>query len=68
MKPRVLRDISNISFQTKILGHHVDIPFGIAPVAMQKLIHPKGEILTATEAFKQKTAYGLSMCSTTKPS
>lgn len=40
--PRVLRDMRNISLKTKILGKEVDLPFGIAPFAMQKLVHPDG--------------------------
>jgi len=33
--------------KTRIMGHEVDLPFGIAPFAMQKLLHPEGEIVTA---------------------
>jgi isopentenyl diphosphate isomerase/L-lactate dehydrogenase-like FMN-dependent dehydrogenase len=33
--------------KTKILGREVNIPFGVAPIAMQKLIHSDGEILAA---------------------
>lgn len=54
--------------KTKILGREVDLPFGVAPIAMQKLIHEDGEVLAAREAFLQNTAYGLSMLSTTMPS
>ena len=51
--------------KTTVLGQQVDIPFGVAPFALQKILHPKGETLTATEAFKRKTAFGLSMLTTT---
>ena len=34
---------------------------------MQKLLHPEGELITAREAMVHKTAYGLSMLTTTKP-
>lgn len=33
---------------------------------MQKILNSKGEILTATEAYKRNTAYCLSMLTTTK--
>lgn len=66
--PRVLRNIEQVCLKTKILGKEVDLPFGVAPVAMQKLVNPIGEVILAKEAFEQNTAYGLSMCSTTKPS
>lgn len=45
--PRVLRDMSHVSMKSKILGMDTNIPFGIAPAAMQKLIHPEGELLAA---------------------
>lgn len=60
--------MSHVCMKTKILGREVNIPFGVAPIAMQKLIHSDGEILAAKEAFLQDTAYGLSMLSTTAPS
>lgn len=47
MNPRVLVDMMEFSTKTKILGHEVDIPFGVAPVAMQKLVHPLGETVAA---------------------
>lgn len=53
--------------KTKVLGYDVNVPFGIAPFAMQKLIHPEGEILSAKEAYQQNTVYGLSMLSTVRP-
>jgi isopentenyl diphosphate isomerase/L-lactate dehydrogenase-like FMN-dependent dehydrogenase len=31
--------MANISTKTKILGRELNMPFGIAPIAMQKLIH-----------------------------
>jgi len=34
--------MTKISFATTILGQNVDLPFGIAPFAMQKLITEKG--------------------------
>ena len=34
---------------------------------MQKLLHPEGELITAREAMVHRTAYGLSMLTTTKP-
>jgi isopentenyl diphosphate isomerase/L-lactate dehydrogenase-like FMN-dependent dehydrogenase len=59
--------MSNLTTKTTILGHSTDLPFGIAPFAMQKLVHPEGELITAREAMKHKTAYGLSMLTTSKP-
>lgn len=56
----------NVSLKTKILGKQVDLPFGIAPFAMQRLITPEGELVSAKAAKQRNTAYGLSMMSTTK--
>lgn len=64
--PRVLKDMSSISLKCKILGSEMNLPFGIAPAAMQKLIHAEGELLGAKESYEQGTAYGLSMLSTTR--
>lgn len=60
--------MTHVSMKTKILGREVNIPFGVAPVAMQKLITPEGEILAAKEAYTQNTAYGFSMLATSRPS
>lgn len=38
LNPRVLVDVSKICTKTKILGHEIDMPIGIAPVAMLKLV------------------------------
>lgn len=59
--------MKDLSMKTKILGEEVDLPFGIAPFAMQKILHPRGELLTASEACKRKTVFGLSMLTTTRP-
>lgn len=67
LAPRVLVDMSQLSMATKVLGHDLALPFGIAPFAMQKMLHPQGELITAKQAFEHKTAYGLSMLTTTKP-
>jgi len=42
LAPRVLVNMSALNTKTKILGHTVNVPFGIAPMAMQKLLHPDG--------------------------
>jgi isopentenyl diphosphate isomerase/L-lactate dehydrogenase-like FMN-dependent dehydrogenase len=60
--------MTNFNMNTQILGTKLNLPFGVAPVAMQKLIHPHGEILAAREAYLQNTAYGLSMLATSRPS
>jgi 4-hydroxymandelate oxidase len=47
LRPRVLRDVSNVSTATKVLGHEVATPIMVAPTALQRGAHPEGEIATA---------------------
>lgn len=46
LRPRILRDVSRIKFDTKWLGNPVSMPIGIAPTAMQCMAHPDGELAT----------------------
>lgn len=47
---RVLADFSSASTRTEVLGRSVKYPIMLAPVAHQKLVHPRGEIATAEAA------------------
>lgn len=47
---RVLRDVSERTLATEVLGTRVAMPVMIAPVAMQKLAHEDGELATARAA------------------
>jgi len=47
LRPRMLRDVSNVNMKTTIMGNEIDFPIGIAPTAMQKMAHPEGEVATA---------------------
>lgn len=40
--PRVLIDMTSVCLKTKILSQEVSLPFGVAPIAMQKLINHQG--------------------------
>ena len=65
IRPRVLRDISNIDTSVDIFGHKNSIPLGVAPTAMQCLAHPDGEAATARACRKAGVVMGLSSFSTT---
>ncbi len=41
--PHVLRDVSNVSVETRLLGRAFATPVGIAPTALQRHAHPAGE-------------------------
>ncbi|MFY0676001.1 MAG: alpha-hydroxy-acid oxidizing protein [Neptuniibacter sp.] len=48
--PRILRDVSNGTTQTTILGRQLKHPIFLAPVAYQSLAHSQAEIATAYAA------------------
>jgi 4-hydroxymandelate oxidase len=50
LRPRVLRDVSRIDLRTTLLGTPVDMPIAVAPTAMQRLAHERGEAETARGA------------------
>ena len=47
LRPRVLRDVSNVDMRTQLLGEHVDFPIGVSPSAAHCVAHPDGEVATA---------------------
>jgi len=59
--PRVLVDTSARSTATTVLGQPIALPVGIAPFALQRALHPDGEIAMARAATAAKTFMGLSM-------
>lgn len=50
MRPRVLRDVSDVAADTELLGTRLALPFGVAPTAYQRLAHADGEAATARAA------------------
>ena len=64
IRPRVLRDISQINTSVELFGARQSIPLGVAPTAMQCLAHPDGEIATARACEKAGVPMGLSSFST----
>ena len=65
INPRVLRNVSQICLKTKLQGRDMQIPFGIAPTAMQRLAHEDGEKNTIRAAAALGTVVTLSSLSTT---
>ena len=41
LRPRMLRDASNVNMKTTIIGNGIDFPIGIAPTDLQKMSHPQ---------------------------
>jgi 4-hydroxymandelate oxidase len=63
--PHVLRDVGRVSTQTTVLGRPVTTPVVFSPTAMQRLMHPEGELATARAAARVGTVFIVSMTSTT---
>ncbi|KKY28408.1 putative fmn-dependent dehydrogenase family protein [Phaeomoniella chlamydospora] len=64
IRPRVLRDISMIDTSTSVFGQRVNLPFGVAPTAMQRLAHSDGELGTARACKSAGIVMGLSSFAT----
>lgn len=64
LRPRVLRDVSQMNISTTVLGEEVSMPILIAPTAMQQMAHPTGENATARAASSAGTLMTLSSWST----
>jgi lactate 2-monooxygenase len=48
--PRMLRDTSARDLNTDVLGTKLPAPFMLAPIGVQQIIHPDGELATARAA------------------
>jgi lactate 2-monooxygenase len=48
--PRVLRDVSARDLNSTVLGTATPAPVGLAPVGVQSIVHPDGELATARAA------------------
>lgn len=60
LRPRVLRDVTQVDTSTTLLGTSVGSPIGVAPVAFQRLMHPEGECATAQGAAARASMMVLS--------
>jgi len=60
LRPRVLVDVSKIDPSTTVLGQRIELPVLLAPVAVQRLAHPDGELASARAAAAAGTIMALS--------
>ena len=65
LRYRVLRDVSQRSLATTILGNELAFPLLVAPMAFQRLAHPDGEIAVARAADALGAGMVLSTLATT---
>jgi 4-hydroxymandelate oxidase len=63
-RPRVLRDVADISTATTVLGTPVELPVVVAPVAYQQIYDPDGECATARGAAAAGAGMAVSTFST----
>src|SRR4029077_7151065 len=63
-RPRVLRDVSEISTATTVLGHSLGLPVVVAPAPSQQLYPPDGECATARGAAAAGAGMAVSTFST----
>ena len=59
--PRMLRDVSERDLSTTVLGTAMPAPLLLAPIGVQKIVHPDGELATARAA----AALGVPMIAST---
>ncbi|EPE06539.1 fmn-dependent dehydrogenase family protein [Ophiostoma piceae UAMH 11346] len=64
IRPRILRDVSNLDTSTIILGTKVTFPFGFSPTAAHRLAHTDGELATSRAAAAAGIGMALSTYST----
>jgi 4-hydroxymandelate oxidase len=62
--PRVLQGVAKAETTSAFFGSEVRAPIGIAPIALQGLAHPDGELATARAAQASRIPYILSTAST----
>ena len=62
--PRMLRDVSAVDTSCQLLGQQLASPVLVAPMAMQKLCHPEGEVAMARAAAAVGVPYILSTMAT----
>ena len=67
LRPRVLVDVQEVSTATTLLGTDVSMPIVLAPLALQRMAHPDGELATARAAAAAGTIMCLSSAATARP-
>jgi lactate 2-monooxygenase len=58
--PRMLRDVSERDLSTQVLGTAMPAPLMLAPVGVQSIVHPEGELAVARAAAAHGLPYILS--------
>lgn len=64
IRPRVCRDITKRDLSMKLFGQQLSIPILLAPIGVNTILHPQGELAAARAAAKEGITYILSNVST----
>lgn len=67
LRPQILRDVSDLSTQTLVLGRPAALPFGLAPTGFTRLMHHEGERAVAPVAARAGIPYAVSTLGTVAP-
>ncbi|CAJ1003093.1 alpha-hydroxy-acid oxidizing protein [Brevibacillus aydinogluensis] len=62
--PRMLRDVSDRTLSITLFGQQLDTPILLAPIGMQGIAHPEGELATARAAAAYNVPFIASTVST----
>ena len=64
LRPRMLRDVTNIDTGVSVLGARIAAPLMVAPTGRHRLFHPDGERATARGAAASGVPYVMATTST----
>jgi isopentenyl diphosphate isomerase/L-lactate dehydrogenase-like FMN-dependent dehydrogenase len=67
LRPRMLVDVATCTTATTVLGHEISMPLLVAPVALQRVADPDGEVAMARAAKAAGTIMCLSTIATASP-
>jgi isopentenyl diphosphate isomerase/L-lactate dehydrogenase-like FMN-dependent dehydrogenase len=67
LRPRILRDVTDVSTATSVLGIDIAFPMLVAPMAYQRHAHPEGECAMAQGAAEAGTIMCMSTFATSSP-
>ncbi len=65
--PRALRDVREVAIGTEVLGQPVSLPVLAAPMGLQRIVHPEGEVEMARGVAAAATIMCVSTVSTRSP-
>ncbi|NMP23154.1 alpha-hydroxy-acid oxidizing protein [Sulfobacillus harzensis] len=63
IRSRMLRDVSDRDLSTTLMGQHFSVPFLLAPIGVQEIVHPDGDMASAAAAAASNVPFVLSTVS-----